>query len=61
MASGKESPPSSSERKVCHKARDAYFECLDVSNERKEACENLVKVMEAVCRPTWVSKGASPN
>ncbi|KAJ1678520.1 hypothetical protein EV182_003885, partial [Spiromyces aspiralis] len=52
------SPPTRDQRKVCHKARDAYFKCLDEAGidnpeDAKGTCFELRQKLYEDCPKTW--------
>lgn len=47
--------PNKSDRQRCWNAKDKYWECLEASNEKPDACLQLRKIYESNCPSQWVS------
>lgn len=44
-----------SNRKVCHEARDLFFECIDSNNGDQKKCRLEWKNFEKNCPASWVA------
>lgn len=43
-----------SNRKICYKSRDNYFNCLEINEENKNNCRAEFKIFQRNCPHTWV-------
>ena len=46
--------PTGEERKICHAARDSYFDCLSLNNNDESACSKEKELYNGVCPSAWV-------
>ncbi|KAL4237623.1 Cytochrome c oxidase assembly factor 6 [Mactra antiquata] len=49
-----EGPPLKAKRQQCYIARDAYFKCLDESNDNRSKCINAFEIFEKNCPKSWI-------
>ncbi|MBN3306354.1 cytochrome c oxidase assembly factor 6 homolog [Amia ocellicauda] len=48
------SAPNAEERRVCWRARDELWRCLDENEDKGTHCEKLRKQFESSCPAQWV-------
>lgn len=48
------SAPSAGQREECYVARDAFYSCMVVNQEKAASCKELEKEFHSKCLPSWV-------